>query len=115
MLLDDTLFPAEPPLREEDFSSPLLGRVFARLWQARTEGRTVALPLLAGELSTEEMSHITAICQRPESLKNGGRALADYIRVIQKEAEKRSGSKTDPLLAAAEKYKDKKGEKRNVK
>ncbi|MCI9120063.1 MAG: DNA primase [Oscillibacter sp.] len=115
LLLDDTLFPAEPPLREEDFSSPLLGRVFARLWQARTEGRTVALPLLAGELSTEEMSHITAICQRPESLKNGGRALADYIRVIQKEAEKRSGSKTDPLLAAAEKYKDKKGEKRNVK
>ena len=59
------------------------------------------------------MNHVTAVCQRPESVRNGRQALADYIRVIQ--AEKRSGSQEDPLLAAAEKYKDKKGEKRNVK
>jgi len=65
------------------------------------------------ELTAEEMNHVTAVCQRPESVQNGRQALADYIRVIQ--AEKRSGSQEDPLLAAAEKYKDKKGEKRNVK
>lgn len=114
LLLDDSLFPPQPPLREEDFSSPLLGRVFALLWQAKKDGRGAALPSLAGELTAEEMNHVTAVCQRPESVRNGRQALADYIRVIQTEAVKRSGSKPDPLLAAAEKYKDTKGEKRNV-
>lgn len=115
LLLDDSLFPPEPPLREADFSSPLLGRVFALLWRAREEGRTPALPALAGQLTAEEMNHVTAVCQRPESVRNGRQALADYIRIIQAEAAKRSGKESDPLLAAAEKYKDKKGEKRNVK
>ncbi len=114
LLLDDSLFPPEPPLQESDFSSPLLGRVFTLLWKARTEGRGAALPALAGELTAEEMNHVTALCQQPESVRNGRQALADYIRVIQGEAAKRSGRKPDLLLAAAEKYKDKKGEKRNV-
>ena len=115
LLLDDSLFPPEPPLQESDFSSPLLGRVFALLWRAREEGRTPALPALAGQLTAEEMNHVTAVCQRPESVRNGRQALADYIRIIQAEAAKRSGEESDPLLAAAKKYKDKKGEKRNVK
>ncbi len=114
LLLDDSLFPAQPPLREEDFSSPLLGRVFALLWRAKEEGRDVTLPTLAVELTAEEMNHIAAVCQRPESVRNGRQALADYIRVIRAEAAKRSAGAPDPLLAAAEKYKDKKGEKRNV-
>ena len=115
LLLDDGLFPPQPPLKEEDFSSPLLGRVFSLLWRAKEEGRGVALPVLAGELTAEEMNHVTAVCQRPESLQNGSQALRDYIRVIRAEAARRSGVQADPLLAAAEKYKDKKGEKRNVK
>nr|WP_325212737.1 DNA primase [uncultured Oscillibacter sp.] len=115
LLLDDGLFPAEAPLGEADFSSPLLGRVFTLLWRAKEEGRTAALPALAAELTSEEMNHVTAVCQRPESVRNGRQALADYIRVIQAEAAKRSGEAADPLLAAAEKHKDKKGEKWNVK
>ena len=55
------------------------------------------------------MNHLTGICQQPESLKNGRQALADYIRIVQAEAAKRSGGAVDPLLAATEKYKDKKG------
>ena len=115
LLLDDSLFPSQPPLEEADFSSPLLGRVFTLLWRAKEEGRPAALPALAAELTAEEMNHITAVCQRPESVRNGRQALADYIRVIRAEAAKRSGGAADPLLAAAEKHKDKKGEKRNVK
>ncbi len=114
LLLDDSLFSSEPPLKETDFSSPLLGRVFALLWRAREEGRSTTLPALAAELTAEEMNHVTAVCQRPESARNGRQALADYIRIIQAEAAKRAGGEPDPLLAAAEKYKDKKGEKRNV-
>ena len=98
----------------EDFSSPLLGRVFGLLWQAKEAGRSLTLSLLSGELSPEEMAHVTAICQLPESVRNRRQALSDYISVIQSEAAKRSGGGSDPLLTAAEKYKDKKGEKRNV-
>lgn len=109
LLLDEGLFPASPPLKEEDFSSPLLGRVFALLWQAKAEGRPVTLAALAGELSPEEMNHITAVCQPPESTQHASQALADYIRIIRSESEKRAGgSAVDPLLAATEKYKDKK-------
>ena len=102
---DDSLFGGEPPLREEEFSSPLLGRFFTQLWaQRQTLGRT-SLSLLAEHFSTEEISHLSTILQRPESLKNAPQALQDYIRIIHTEYEKRSGSDADPLAAATKKYK----------
>ena len=56
------------------------------------------------------MNHLTSVCQQPESRQNGRQALADYIRIVQAEAEKRlGGGDADPLLAATEKYKGKKG------
>ena len=65
---------------------------------------------LSGELTGEEMSHLTGVVQKPESPAGGERALADYCRVIREEAQKRTaGAGTDPLAAAAEKYKNKKG------
>ena len=110
MLVDDSLFGQQPPLREEQFSSPLLGKVFSLLWQCRTEGRPVSLAPLAGVLEQEEMNHITAVCQQPESLQNAQQALTDYIRIVQNEANKRANTgNTDPLLAATEKYKNNKG------
>ena len=107
LLLDEGLFPPTPPLEETDLSSPLLGRAFGLLWQAKEAGRPVTLAALTGTLSPEEMSHIAAVCQQPESTQNGGRAMADYIRVIREEGTPEDGR--DPLLAATEKYKDKKG------
>lgn len=109
LLLDESLFPVEMPLRPEQFSSPLLGKVFGLLWQDREAGRRPSAAFLTNELSSEEMSHITAVCHQPESVQHGRQALADYIRIVQTEADKRAGAVTDPLLAATEKYKDKKG------
>lgn len=110
LIRDESLFPKEPPLREEQFSSPLLGRAFTTLWQAKAAGRVPSLAAQAEFFSQEEMNHLTGVCQQPESLRNGQQALADYIRIVQTEAEKRLGGGTaDPLLAATEKYKDKKG------
>ena len=109
LLLDDSLFPSQPPLEEAQFSSPLLGRVFSLLWQAKSEGRAVSLASLTGALTPEEMSHITNLCQQPESLQNGAAALADYIRIVSTEHQKRTvGENRDPLLAATEKFKDQK-------
>lgn len=107
LVMDESLFPSESPLTESDFSSPMLGKVFSLLWQAKADGRPISLPPLAEWLSPEEMSHVTAICQQPEALQNRSQALSDYIRIIQEEANKRAGSDTDPLLAAMQKYKDK--------
>ena len=110
LILDESLFPAQPPLREEQFSSPLLGRAFALLWQAREDGRAVTPAVLSEALTPEEMSHISAVCQQPESPQHARQALADYIRIVQEESDKRAGRQAaDPLLAATEKYKDKKG------
>ena len=110
MLMDDSLFSGEPTLEESEFSSPLLGRVFTQLWQAKITGRPVTLATLFETLSSEEAGHITAICQQPESPQNARQALNDYIRIVKTEANKRTGSDPiDPLLAATEKYKDKKG------
>ena len=110
LLLDDTLFPQQPPLTSEQFSSPLLGRVYGLLWQNRSEGRRPSLAALSGELSAEEMNHMSGICQQPEGLSNATQALEDYIGIIRSESEKRAGGgEGDPLLAAMEKFRKTKG------
>ena len=110
LLLDDGLFGPAPPIPAEDFSSPLLGRVYASLWERHMAGRPMTVASLSGELTGDEMSHLTAVVQKPESRTGAERALEDYCRVIHEEAQKRAaGAGTDPLAAAAEKYKNKKG------
>ena len=115
LTLDDTLFPSQPPLTEEQFSSPLLGRAYRLLWQMKESGRQPSVPALTEQFSPEEMAHLTAICQQPESARNAPQALADYIRIIRTRADKRTGgADTDPLLAATEKYKKGTGGKQHV-
>jgi len=110
MLLDESLFSGDLALTGAQFSSPLLGQVYTLFREAQAAGRAVSPAILSGTLSGEEISHIAAICQQPESPQNARQALADYIHIIQTEANKRAGKGvTDPLLAATEKYKNKKG------
>ena len=109
LVTDDGLFGDSPPLKEEEFSSPLLGRLFTRLWQQRQESGRISLPLLAESFEPDEISHLSAIVQKPESLKNAPQALQDYIRVIRDESRKRSPDGVDPLAAATEKYKARSG------
>ena len=93
------------PVTEEQFSSPLLGRAFRLLWQQREAGRVPQAAALAGELEPREMDVISGICQRPQSMATAPQALADYIRIIQEESQKRAGAgEEDPLRAAMEKY-----------
>ena len=106
LMQDDGLFPAEPPLREDEFSSSLLGRIYSELWRCRGGSSMAAL---SAALTPEEMSHLTTLLQKPESAANAPQALADYIRIIREECAKRSGrSAMDALSAARDTYKDKK-------
>ena len=108
LMQDDSLFPDQPPLREDEFSSPLLGLIYGELWRCRGSGSSMAA--LSASLTPEEMSHLTTLLQKPESTANAPQALADYIRIIREEGVKRSGrSAMDALAAARDTYKDKKG------
>ncbi len=110
LLLDPGLFPAaEGRLRPEQFSSPVLGKIYVSLLRRRQEGAGVQLAALAGELTSEEMSYLTGVMDRPADLSRGQQAMEDYIEIIETEALKRSGgSEADPLLAAREKFREKK-------
>ena len=105
LTLDDSLFGENPPIREEDFSSPLLGRFFTALRAQLRESGQVNIPALAEFFTSEEISHLIGILQKPESLKNGAQALKDYCNIILDEAHKRAAVNEDPLMAAMEKNK----------
>lgn len=111
LLMDESLFPVPFPLTREDFSAPLLAKAFFTLWDAKEQGYPVSFHLLSEALTQEEVSHVTSVCQEPESSENASKALADYIRVIREEAERRSERTGEDVLAAAQrKYKKRKNE-----
>lgn len=105
LTLDDSLFAGAPPLRGEDFSSPLLGRFFTALSSQIAHSGRVNIGALAGDFTAEEVNHLSGILQKPESLKNGAQALRDYCNIISDEAHKRAAVNEDPLTAAMEKNK----------
>lgn len=114
LLLDGTLADKCRGLNPEDFSSPFLGRMYRLLMEARDEGRALTAAALAARCTPEEMSHLSGVLQKPESLAHADKALEDYIQIIRRSAEKRQGeTPDDPLLAAVEKYKADKQRKGN--
>lgn len=110
LLLDGQLAEKCRALAPEDFSSDFLGRMYRLLLEGWDEGRTVTAAALSAHCGPEEMSHLSGVLQRPESLSRADKALGDYIEIIQRSAQKRRGTPpADPLAAAVEKYKQKMG------
>ena len=109
LVLDDTLFGPEPPLSEDDFSSPLLGRLFAALWRQRQNPGGIRIGALDGQFTSDELGHLTGIAQKPESTDHAARqkALRDYLGIIQEEADRRREAGADPLAAAMKKIQQK--------
>ena len=108
LLLEPTLFPAVEKLEPEQFSAPALAKIYGLLRQRHREGRSLQLAALTGELTADEMSCLVEIMDQPQVLSNSEQALRDYIEIIETEALKRGGSEQDPLLAAREKFREKK-------
>ena len=112
LTLDGSLFQEDFPLNESMFSFPLYGKVFSLLWNEHQSNRQPQIASLADKLTPDEMSYLISSLQSDnESFStNREKMLADYIRIVKTEADKRADSgTTDPLLAATEKYKHKKG------
>ena len=111
LFLDTSLAEKCGNLTERDFSAPLLGKIYKLLVDAWHHYGSPLSPAAMQEfLNTEEMSHLTFLLQKPESLAEADRSLPDYINIIQDSALRRRGTlNEDPLAAAMDKSKDKKG------
>ncbi len=110
MVLDPLLFREAGSLGTEDFSSPLLGKVYTLLKERYESGRSTQLAALTGQLTPQEMNHLAGVIDQPEDRANSRRALQDYIAIIETERVKRQNTAqaADPLLAARERYREKK-------
>ena len=94
-------------LRPEEFSSPLLGKVYRQLSQRYAQGLEVGIGVLT-DLEPEEVSHITGITQRHTGPVNE-QALLDCQRTIQTEHQSTSASTVEDIMAIREKMKQRKG------
>jgi len=101
-LLDET-----KNLKPEEFSSPLLGNVYAQLMQRHEQGLEVA-PGVLSDLTADEMSHITAVYHRQQGPVNE-QALADCVRTIKAEHSATRVSSEDDLLAFRNRLRESKG------
>ena len=95
--LDPTLL-ERMPVEPEEFSSPLLGKVFSLLKERHGRGLSVQLSTLAGKLTADEMSHMVEVLSQPESLANAETAMNDYIKTIKAEARQRENPNSGEAL-----------------
>ena len=96
-------------LTGQSFSVPLLGRVFDQLLQRHTQGLDVSLGVLT-ELSGDEMSHLTRICQNQQGPVSE-KAFRDCVATVLGENQARQIATDDDLMAFRNKLKERKGTK----
>ena len=104
---DPALLDAAKNLQAEEFSSALLGSVYAQVRRRHEQGLDVNLAVLES-LNSEEMSHLTGICQRQTGPVNET-AFQDCIRIIQSEHRAAKVTTEDDLLALRNAYQGRKG------
>ncbi len=108
ILKEPQLLAACGELAPEEFSSPLLGKAYSQLHSLYEQGLTVGLPALEGQLTQEEMTHLSAVAQKKDDLVNE-EALKDYLSVIRQEYSRKSASMQQDLLAMRNQLQEKKG------
>ncbi len=106
-LKDPSLLDTAKNLTADEFSSSLLGSVYGQLRSRHDQGLDVSLAVLDG-FSSEEMSHITGICQRQTGPVNAD-AFCDCVRIIQSENRASKVTTEDDLLALRKAYQGRKG------
>jgi len=108
-LRDPALLDKATGLTGENFSVPLLGRVYDQLLERHNCGLEVSLGVLA-EMSPDEMSHLTGICQRQQGPVSEA-AFSDCIKIIHSATQSKNIESDDDLLAFRNKLKERKGTK----
>ena len=104
---DPALLDNAKDLQAEAFSSALLGNVYGQLRRRHEQGLDVNLAVLE-DLNSEEMSHMTGICQRQTGPVNED-AFRDCVRIIQSEHRASKVTTEDDLLELRKAYQGRKG------
>ncbi len=107
ILRDPALLDLARDVRPEEFSAPLLGKVFGQLQSRHARGLEVSVSVLE-DFSPEEMSHIAYISQRQEGPVSQ-QAFLDCAATIRAEHQSASITTDDELLAYQNKLKQRKG------
>lgn len=94
-------------LSPEQFSVPLLGRVYAQLLERYRSGLEIA-PGVLTDIEGEEMSHLVGVLLRHEGPVDE-RALDDCVRTIRSEHAAANVSSEEDLLAYRTKLRERKG------
>ena len=111
VLMEPELFQRLEGLSPEQFSAPVLGRIYDLLCRRWEEGLESTVDSLSAQLTTEEVSHLTRILQTPERPASAEQALADYRRTIETEYRKRSMAGDADLLTLIRSASDKKAKR----
>lgn len=108
VLLAPELFEQAKGLKTEEFSSELLGKVFAALRHRYESGLQVSISVLE-DLSAEELAHMGAVLNRGESLANET-VFRDCVNKVHSEYRKaHTSTSAEDLLALQNRLKEKKG------
>jgi len=107
ILREPSLLEQAKGLKQENFSSQLLGRVYEQLRSRYFSGMDVSISVLT-ELSGEEMSHLTEMLHRQQDLVSE-QAFLDCVRTILAEYQAAGVVTEDDLLAYQNKLKERKG------
>ena len=107
---DPSLLDKAGDLSAEQFSVPLFGRVYEQLRTRYAQGLEVNLSVLT-DLEPEEMSHITGICQKKQTVADET-AFRDCLNVLKNISQAKGISSDDDLIAFRDKLKERKGTKR---
>lgn len=106
-LKDSSLLDQAKDLKSSDFSVELFGRVYAQLCRRHAEGFEVNLAVL-GDLTAEEMNHLTGVCQRHQGPVNED-AFKDCVRTVLNQRRSKEVVTDDDLLALRDRLKERKG------
>ncbi|MDR0839664.1 MAG: toprim domain-containing protein, partial [Oscillospiraceae bacterium] len=93
----------EAELTPEEFTSPMLGKIYATLLERDALGERVTESALLAMLPPIEAAHVTRVLSQPLSTPDSLRAARDYINRIREEKLLRKGADEETLLAVAEK------------
>lgn len=106
-LSDAAMIAETEGLKPEEFSSPLLGRVFEQLQQQSRQGMVPSVVGLT-DFTGEEMAHIAGILQRnPGPVSE--QAMRDSIQVIRQMHEFKTADTKDTLMELQRKLQESKG------
>ena len=107
ILRDPALLDKAGGLTGEEFSVPLLGRVYSQLLTRYRQGLEVNLGVLT-DLSEEEMSHMVAVSQRQQGPANEA-AFRDCVNILRSESQAKRVTSDDDLMAFRNKLRESKG------